>query len=477
MTEVVVDQVAERPLDASLPDAVSRRGGTAWARLVAETGRAGLVWFALAVVYTAGDPLTDGAIVAVTLAASIWLVTLRAASSPSVLLFGRTLSKLVGVGLGSILVALLNGTSVGLHLTWTRVTAAALGVLATATFWDWFVDRALAARKRVLFVGANEFDVLVAEDVRRCRQSGFEIVGCASTMDAARSGAAVRLVGMEELEQVVEAQHPDIVVLADEATFEDALDRLLDADAHVRVATLASFCEYAFGRVPIEHIGPAWFLSLVHLRQHVYTRRSKRIFDVVVAVIGLVLSAPVLAIMAALAKTTPGPVLHRQVRVGEGGRCFTVLKIRTMRCDAEQGGATFTCENDPRVTRTGRILRRSHLDELPQLWNVLRGDMSIVGPRPERPEFIEMIEEAVPFWNRRVLVKPGVTGWAQLLGDYASDCDGMAQKLSYDLWYLRHSSVLVDLAICVETVALQVRALLPRRPHAPFAAGRKGVGR
>jgi exopolysaccharide biosynthesis polyprenyl glycosylphosphotransferase len=474
MTEVVVDQVAERPLDASLPDAASGRRGTAWARLVAETGRAGLVWFALAVVYTAGDPLTDGAIVAVTLAASIWLVTLRAAASPNVLLFGRTLSKLLGIGLGSIAVALLNGTSVGLHLTWTRFTAAALGVLATATVWDWLVDRTLAARKRVLFVGAGELDLLFGEDVRRCRQSGFEIVGC--PVDA-QSGAAVRPVGMEELEQVVETQHPDIVVLADEATFEDALDRLLDADAHVRVATLASFCEYAFGRVPIEHIGRAWFLSLVHLRQHVYTRRSKRIFDIVVAIIGLVLSAPVLALMAALAKTTPGPILHRQVRVGAGGRCFTVLKIRTMRCDAEQDGAAFTCDDDPRVTRTGRILRRSHLDELPQLWNVLRGDMSIVGPRPERPEFIEMIEEAVPFWNRRVLVKPGVTGWAQLLGDYASDCDGMAQKLSYDLWYLRHSSVLVDLAICVETVALQVRALLPRRPHAPFAAGRKGVGR
>ena len=467
MTEAVFTEVVETvPSEAALlevhPESAGLRDGHA--RVVAEVGRVGLVWLALAVLYGNQGPLTDGAIVAITLAASIWLVALKAASSSDVLLFGRFLSEGFGVGFGLVVVALLNQSSVGLNFSWPWLVGAALGVMVTVAVWDSFADRTLAAKKRILFVGAGGLDVMLAEEVRRCRRAGFDL--CESASAPHNGEASLGLVGMEELERVVAAQHPDIVVLADEETFEDGLNRLLDARTNVRVASLASFCEYALGRVPIEHIGPTWFMSLVHLRQHVYTRPSKRIFDVIVAVLGLVAAAPLLGLMALLTKTTPGPVLHRQTRLGEGGKCFTVLKIRTMRLDAESDGATFTCDDDPRITRVGRVLRRSHLDELPQLWNVLKGDMSIVGPRPERPEFIAMIEEAVPFWNRRVLVKPGVTGWAQILGDYASDCDGMTRKLSYDLWYLKHGSLLVDLAICVETIGVQLRALVPEsRPE------------
>ncbi len=452
---------------------VSRRAGTGIlpARLVAELGRAGLVWFALAVVYAGRNPVTDRAILALTVAASIFVATLKAMSSPSILLFGRGLSRVLGVGLGLGAVAMLNGTSVGLHLDWAWLAAAAVGVSATTSIWDRCVDRLLAARKRVLLVGADGADVLFPEDVRRCLQSGFEILGACSTPGGGE--ACVAPVGMDELERLVEAQRPDVVVLSDERTFGEAVDRLLDARSRVRVASLSGFCERVLGRVPVRAIGPAWFMCLVDLRQHVYSPPSKRVFDIVAAAIGLVLAAPLLASMALLTKTTPGPVLFRQTRVGEGGRCFTVLKIRTMRCDAEAGGAAFASDDDPRITRVGRVLRRTHLDELPQLWNVLKGDMSMVGPRPERPEFIQMIEDSVPFWSRRLLVKPGVTGWAQILGDYASDCDGMARKLSYDLWYLRHGSVLVDLAICLETIGLQLRALLPW--HSP--AGGHGVGR
>jgi lipopolysaccharide/colanic/teichoic acid biosynthesis glycosyltransferase len=134
-------------------------------------------------------------------------------------------------------------------------------------------------------------------------------------------------------------------------------------------------------------------------------------------------------------------------------------KFRTMRVDAEESGRpAFAQVRDPRVTTFGRVLRRTHADELPQLLDVLRGDMSVVGPRPERPEFVPMLEAAVPFFTRRLLVKPGITGWAQLRHDYASDCEGAAAKLSYDLWYLRHRTLAVDLAICVKTfVSLVLR--------------------
>ena len=135
-----------------------------------------------------------------------------------------------------------------------------------------------------------------------------------------------------------------------------------------------------------------------------------------------------------------------------------------MRCDAECDGAAFSCKNDPRVTPVGRVLRRTHLDELPQLWNVLAGDMSVVGPRPERPEFIELIEEKVPFWNRRLLVKPGVTGWAQVRCGYANEVEDMETKLSYDLWYLRNGSMLVDLAVCAMTVTGGLQSI--ERAHA-----------
>ena len=464
MSESVLTEVAEAPAEVTLPEL--HRGFSrlpaAQARIVAEIGRAGLVWLALAVVYGSRHPLTDGAIVAVTLAASIWLVTLKAASTPDVLLFGRFITKGLGIAIGLAIVATLNGSSVGLNIAWPWLAAAALGIFATTSVWDGIVDQLLIAKRRVLFVGFDEPDGLLAEELHRCRHAGFEICACGSTpSDAHASG--VGLIGMDELEHVVAAQQPDIVVLADERTFGEALDRLLESRAKLRVASLPSFCEYALGRVPVEHISPAWFMSLLHLRRTEYTCHSKRVFDIAAAVTGLVVAAPLLALIALLAKTTPGPVLHRQTRVGEGGRCFTVYKIRTMRCDAEHDGASFSCDDDPRVTRVGRILRRTHLDELPQLWSVLKGDMSMVGPRPERPEFIDMIEAAVPFWNRRCLVKPGVTGWAQILGDYASDCDGMARKLSYDLWYLKHGSLLVDAAICLRTVGMQVRSLLPAR--------------
>ena len=460
MTESALTEIVDAR--SATPDVrQSSRVRPSTARVIAETGRVGLVWLALAVVYGSQAPLTDRAVVAITVAASIWLVCLRAASTPDVLLFGRLLSQGFGAALGFVGVALLNGSSVGMHLSWPALTGAALGVMATTMVWDAFANLVLAARRRVLFVGTDAQDVMLPEDVGRCRQLGFEIVGSSEHTFSRNGSGATDVLGRDELEEIVQAQDPDILVLTDEATFERAIESLLAARTNIRIASLAGFCEYALGRVPIEHIGPTWFMSLVHLRQNVYSQRSKRVFDIVASVIGLVLAAPVLAVMALLTWTTPGPVLHRQTRVGEGGRNFTVYKIRTMRCDAEADGPTFTCENDQRVTRVGRVLRKSHLDELPQLWNVLRGEMSMVGPRPERPEFIEMIEDSVPFWDRRVLVKPGITGWAQLLGDYANDCDGMTRKLSYDLWYLRHGSLLVDAAICLETVALQLRALVP----------------
>jgi lipopolysaccharide/colanic/teichoic acid biosynthesis glycosyltransferase len=221
-----------------------------------------------------------------------------------------------------------------------------------------------------------------------------------------------------------------------------------------KIVGVSHFFEHAIGRVPLGHLTPAWFMSILHLRQKPYTRLAKRTFDLVVASVGLVLVAPLLPLLVALVRMSPGPIIYSQIRLGEGGRHYRMYKFRTMRADAEEAGRpVFTSESDPRVTRLGRLLRQTHLDEIPQLWNVIKGEMSIVGPRPERPEFVEMLEETVPFWTRRLLVKPGITGWAQLRCGYAYDAESAAEKLSYDLWYLRHRNVVIDLAICVQTVS------------------------
>jgi lipopolysaccharide/colanic/teichoic acid biosynthesis glycosyltransferase len=180
------------------------------------------------------------------------------------------------------------------------------------------------------------------------------------------------------------------------------------------------------------------------------------------------LFAPLMPVLALLVRMTPGPVILRQTRVGEYGRQFTIYKFRTMTADAEHAGhAVWAVENDPRITAAGRVMRRLRLDELPQIWNVVKGDMSIVGPRPERPEFVEQLHAAMPFWTRRHLVRPGLTGWAQVNHGYAADTEGSLEKLSFDLWYVRHRCLTVDLMICFRTMAAVVRG---ERPGAETAS-------
>ena len=263
---------------------------------------------------------------------------------------------------------------------------------------------------------------------------------------------------------MVEAQHPDYIVLADEQSCSDAVERLLDmTDRRFRVAGLTSFFEHVFGCVPLMHMTPMWFLSLLHVRQRMRCRPVKRLLDVVVAVGRPDLRGADHARAGAVHQAHAGPGALPPDAAGGGGRRFTIHKLRSMGITAERPGeAVYAQQDDPRVTGVGRFMRRTHLDELPQLWNVLRGDMSLVGPRPERPEFVAMLEAEVPYWSRRLLVRPGMTGWAQVRCGYATDCASSAEKLSYDFWYMRHSNLAVDLAVCVRTLVLMVEILDPR---------------
>jgi sugar transferase (PEP-CTERM system associated) len=222
----------------------------------------------------------------------------------------------------------------------------------------------------------------------------------------------------------------------------------------VRVTDLARFFERVHGKVPIELLKVSWLIYGDGYRQGWLRSVIKRIFDVIVAAILLIMSLPVLAFTAVfIALETRGSIIYRQTRVGYGGKNFTVLKFRSMTPDAEKGGnPAWATINDARVTRVGRFMRRTRIDELPQLINVLKGEMSFVGPRPERPEFVELLTQQIPFYAVRHSVKPGITGWAQVRYSYGATVEQAVRKLEYDLYYVKNHTLVLDLLILLETV-------------------------
>jgi exopolysaccharide biosynthesis polyprenyl glycosylphosphotransferase len=440
------------------------------ARLVARAGGALVVWLAVFVPYLSQRPLSGSGLAAITTAAAIWIVAIRSAQSSIPAPVGTALSTAIGSFTGLVAVGAIDPWFPGLQLQPAVLLGVASGVWASACTWEWCVRQTSAGRRSVLLVGTDDVAAALANEAGRAGAAPFGLVGRINGDEPATPGNVPCLGGLGALAEVVESHQPDIVVLTDERTYANVVDRLLDlAGGGVRVIGLAGFFEHAIGRVPLARLTPAWFMGILHLRQPLHARWSKRAFDLAAAAIGSLLVLPLLPVIALLVRMTPGPIIYRQTRLGEGGRPFTINKFRTMIADAETTGRPQWCvDGDERVTRIGRVLRRTHLDEIPQLWNVLNGDMSIVGPRPERPEFVRILEEEMPFWSRRLLIKPGVTGWAQVRNGYSADCASCADKLSYDLWYIRHRSLPVDLAVCLSTAWLMVSSL--------FSRGRVGQG-
>jgi exopolysaccharide biosynthesis polyprenyl glycosylphosphotransferase len=227
----------------------------------------------------------------------------------------------------------------------------------------------------------------------------------------------------------------------------------------ITVVIMPLLYERITGRVPIEHTGQNYWSVVFSVENRPLTQRLyfviKRLMDIAFAVIGLVAFGVVLAPIALLITLdSPGPVFYRQERVGQGGKCFIIYKLRTMQPDVErETGPRWTTDGDPRRTRVGKVLRMMRLDELPQLLNVLRGEMSMIGPRPERPAFVQQLTEQIPFYRTRLVARPGLTGWAQVCYPYASTAEEALHKLQYDLYYIRHQSVALDVQILLRTLA------------------------
>ena len=245
-----------------------------------------------------------------------------------------------------------------------------------------------------------------------------------------------------------------VVFDVDDTLAPSQTDLLKLIDSTLTVSRFTAFVENLYEKVPTQSITAQWIIDTQAEHESLYKSTMKRVFDVAISSVALVLSLPFVVIAAiAIKLESPGPVIFRQERVGQYGRTFTMLKLRSMRSDAEKDGAQYAQEDDARVTRVGQFLRSSRIDEAPQLINVLAGHMSLVGPRPERPEFTGKLESSIEFFVHRLMVKPGITGWAQINADYAVSEEDSINKLSYDLYYVKMLSLAMDVRILLRTIS------------------------
>ncbi|MDP1629525.1 MAG: sugar transferase, partial [bacterium] len=318
----------------------------------------------------------------------------------------------------------------------------------------------------ILIIGANkEVDDLIQALSAR-PQIGYRIT---AIIDLAVSTPDINLPAFQNLKIIRSiANLPEIVKENSVKTIVSAIDprenpRLLAAlyqcfPYKVSFSDLAAFYENVIGKTPLSIIGEVWFLENLMRSEKQIFDASKRVFDFIAAGISGIITLPFYPLIALAVKLeSPGPIFYFQKRVGKEGKIFRMVKFRSMARDAEKNGVRWAQKSDNRVTKVGRILRKTRLDELPQLWNVFLGQMSFVGPRPERPEFVELLKTEIPFYQMRHLVKPGISGWAQINFPYGSSVSDAMEKLQYDLYYIKNRSFILDIGIVLKTINIILR--------------------
>lgn len=270
----------------------------------------------------------------------------------------------------------------------------------------------------------------------------------------AEVGAAPALGRFEDLPELVARLDLDALLLALSPAWDSSKMRALRQFRYEGIALhdYVSLSESLVHAIPVSHINDQWLMAVAMNSEAPRIRRAKRALDVLVSLVGLVPGIPLMALAGLLVKlTSKGPMLYAQTRLGLGGKPYTLYKLRTMCQDAEAHGAVWAASRDPRVTPVGHWLRKWRIDEIPQLFNILKGEMSLVGPRPERPEFTQQLAKVVPFYEERLLVQPGLTGWAQVCFPYAASIEAAARKLEYDLYYIKNMNLLLDISILLRT--------------------------
>jgi sugar transferase (PEP-CTERM system associated) len=313
--------------------------------------------------------------------------------------------------------------------------------------------------ERILIVGSGPFAVEIAKETLQRKDVGFRVVGFVDN-DPNLVGKSLinpKVIGLtSELASLVKRENIDRLVVAigdrrGQFPTQELLKLSLSGD--VTIEESAAFYERLTGRVLLDMIRPSWLIFSSRGRRARINEISRAVMHRAIALVGAILSLPIAIVTAMLIKLdSRGPILYKQERVGKNGRTFKLMKFRSMRIDAEKDGPVWAKTDDERTTRVGRVIRKIRVDEIPQFWNILRGDMNFVGPRPERPHFVEQLAQEIPYYEQRHLMAPGLTGWAQINYPYGASIEDAKQKLQYDLYYMKNQSLALDATIMFETI-------------------------
>lgn len=337
-----------------------------------------------------------------------------------------------------------NSTALGLLIVTLALFGWRLG-------YGWLVQLPMLV-ERVYVVGTGERAQRLVQGLRQNPEIGVEIASWTGKLEGAvtRESVAAHLMEVVKKEKV----HRVIVAMPDRRGTTPMQELLQLRMQGIKIEEATSWLEKISGKIEVESLYPSWLVFNEGFRRSATFILIRRMLSIIISLIGLLLTLPLLPlIMLAVRLDSKGPVFYTQTRMGKGGRFFKVVKFRTMRQDAEaDSGPQWAGNHDPRVTRVGKFLRTTRLDEIPQLWCVLKGDMAFVGPRPERPEFIEWLSKEIPYYGVRHMVRPGITGWAQIKYKYGSTIEDALQKLQYDLYYIKNASIGLDLLIMFQTV-------------------------
>jgi exopolysaccharide biosynthesis polyprenyl glycosylphosphotransferase len=378
---------------------------------------------------------------------------------------GRTLAAaIISVALGASLVTIVFYATLSLEIGRGIFIGFAMfvfvAIISTRLLYMVATRRGFMSQ-RCLVIGADSEARKVIELVHQHSHAGVKILGlihCGN--DRERIGRFIEeypiLGTLETLEKFVDLYDVERLILAATTEAEPVLLRRLRSFRYrgLALVDVVSLYEELAQEIPLDHINDEWLFMASMNNSRIHIRRLKRLVDVLVSLVGLVVLAPAAAATAFLIKfSSSGPILFRQERLGRDSFPFTLMKFRTMSEDAEsETGPVWAAEDDPRITPIGKWLRKFRLDEIPQLWNVLRGEMSLVGPRPEREVFIKKLSEKIPFYAERLLVPPGITGWAQVMSPYAASIEESRRKLQFDLYYIKHMSFFLDTYIFIKTL-------------------------
>jgi sugar transferase (PEP-CTERM system associated) len=392
--------------------------------------------------------------------AAMGLYNVRQVLKPAGLLIRITVAA---VG-GTIVVGLISRLVPSLYIAGEALLLGAALVIAGSFTWHTVLDRIArdnAFKRRVVVYGAGRRAGSLMQLPARRDQRGLNIVGyipsVGDDVEASALPGERRIELRTSLHEYCRANAiSEIVVAMDDSRWGIPFNAFLECRlAGVAVTELTAFLERETGKVRVDLAHPSWTMYASGFRRNSLQSQLERIVDIGASLVLLALTWPVMLLTVFAIKLEDGltaPVLYGQVRVGERGQPFRLLKFRSMREDAERDGARWAAANDTRVTRVGRVIRKLRIDELPQILNVLAGQMSLVGPRPERPEFVSHLDRTIPFYCERHTIKPGITGWAQLCYPYGADETDAAEKLQYDLFYVKNRTLLFYFAILLQTV-------------------------